>query len=165
MTTTDKYVFFYKSKDAFSNHYISPFSIDGITFNCGEMYMMYHKAKLFNDMESMVKILNEESPKKQKDLGRKVIGFDSTIWYHNCQRIMVNGLKEKFMQNPDICDILLETGDRKIVEASPDDDIWGIGLAEDDPLILDEANWKGKNLLGKVLMEVRNQIKSNINNL
>ncbi len=160
MKKTDKFTFFWKTKDTFSNWHPSPFEINGIKFNCSEQYMMYHKAKLFNDTESMELILNEFDPKEQKLLGRKVKSFDRNIWLHNAQKIMIPGLKAKFEQNPSMLKELLDTGDTILAEASPYDLVWGIGLAEDDSLALDEKNWTGTNLLGKFLMDVRTQLRS-----
>lgn len=147
-----------------SNWSPSPFTINGITFNCGEQYMMFTKAALFEDLEMMAEIMSTPSPRKQKELGRKVKGFKKDIWMSACIELMVIGLYEKFKQNPAHKEFLLNTGNTEIVEASPEDEIWGVKLAEEDPLILDKANWKGLNYLGIVLMKVRDLLRKDVEN-
>ncbi len=155
MKTTDKFVFFFTDKDAFSNWHPSPFSVKNVKFTCAEQYMMYCKAKLFGDHEIADKIIASTSPKEQKALGRAVRGYDDEIWKKRRFAIVVAGLVYKFEQNPATKKLLLETQGKILVEASPYDKIWGVGLAASDPNILDPSKWKGQNLLGKALMEVR----------
>jgi len=116
---------------------------------------MHQKALLFNDTEVAELIMEQTSPRKQKMLGREVRGFDNNLWMSKCEEIMVTGLCHKFGQNTELEEILRATGDTIIVEASPYDKIWGIGMKMDDPQATDPTQWQGKNLLGKVLMEVR----------
>lgn len=127
-------------------------------FSSGEAYLMAEKALLFGDQESLEKIVAIKDPKRQKALGRKVRGFEKGIWDDNKYQIMVKGLYLKFEQNPEIKKRLLATGDKVLVEGSPYDKIWGVGLHYGDDLILDEKNWLGENLLGKALMEVREML-------
>lgn len=155
----NKFTFFWKSHCVFSNWHPSVFTHDGITFNSSEQYMMYHKAKLFGDTEIMEKVMQTDSPKEQKALGRQVENFNSEEWLTKCFPIMEEGLKSKFEQNPEMLKQLLDTGDSIIAEASPVDPIWGIGLAAEDPLAQDVSTWKGKNLLGQILMSVREKIR------
>lgn len=131
------------------------------TYNCAEMYMMARKARLFNDKETYTKIRNTKSPKEQKQLGREVKRFDFDIWNKHCQDIVYEGNLAKFSQNEWLKQKLLDTGDAILVEASPVDKIWGIGLAPDDPRALDEDQWQGQNLLGKALMRVRDSLNEN----
>ena len=152
-----QYTFFWKG--LLSNWATSPFTVDGIQFNCGEQYMMFSKALLFNDAEMMAEIMLATSPRIQKQLGRKVENFDNEKWMSVCQDIMVYGLYEKFKQNAMHREVLLNTGDTEIVEASPEDIIWGVGLSEEDPRILDKSRWLGKNYLGIVLMRVRDKLR------
>lgn len=154
-----QYTLFYKSQHPFSNWYASSFIHGGITFNCSEQYMMYYKALLFEDHEVAHLIMEQADPRKQKFLGRQVRGFENTIWLENCEDLMVDGLVSKFTQNKYLEKFILDTGDTILVEASPSDKIWGIGLAEDDPRALDETQWRGTNLLGKVLMRAREIIR------
>lgn len=152
-----KYEYFWGGP--FSQWYLSEMQIDGVTFNCCEQYMMYMKAVFFNDITTSNEILKTESPREQKELGRKVEGFDSQLWDSVCFQIVYRGNYHKFTQNKDLKDILLRTKDRILVEASPQDKIWGVGLHESDILINNPMNWKGKNLLGWVLMLVRQELK------
>ena len=113
------------------------------------------KAVDFEDYESLNKILKESNPKKVKELGRNVKNFNQDIWLKSAYYHMRNANYLKYTQNHKLLKKLLSTGDKIIVEAAYYDPIWGVGLHEQDPLILDEKNWKGTNWLGKVLMEVR----------
>lgn len=159
MNSHNKFTFFWKKHSPFSNWHPSVFTHDGITFNCSEQYMMYHKAKLFGDTEIMEKVMQTDSPKEQKALGRQVKNFIQEEWLEKCIPIMEDGIKSKFEQNPDMLKQLLNTGDSIIAEASPVDPIWGIGLAAEDPLAQDVSTWKGTNLLGQILMSVREKIR------
>ena len=128
-------------------------------FNTAEQYMMYHKAVLFGDYEIAEQVLATNDARKQKALGREVKNFDEKVWDNYKYDIVVNGNMLKFFQNESMKLELLKTGDKTLVEGSPYDRIWGVGLKWDDPKILDEKNWKGENLLGKALMDVRKKIR------
>lgn len=142
-----------------SNWYKVDFTLDGITYNCVEQYMMAEKARVFDDPNSLVLIMSKNSPRDQKAQGRKVKNFDATIWTECCLERCLPGVREKFLQNKSLAEMLISTGDKTIAEASPYDKIWGIGLAPDDPLALDQVNWAGTNLLGELLMIVRDEIR------
>jgi ribA/ribD-fused uncharacterized protein len=137
---------------------MSPFVHAGVKYNCSEQYMMYQKAHLFKDFDVADMIMEQTEPRKQKFLGRHVRGFDEGLWVSECITIMVPGLISKFTQNQHCLDALLYTGDKIIVEASPSDKIWGIGMSENDPGATDPTKWKGKNLLGECLMKARDAI-------
>jgi len=156
MKVTDKYVFFWDG--IYSQWYQSPMTIDGITYVTAEQYMMHQKALLFGDTEIADKILLTSHPRDQKELGRSVKNFDKTKWDESCFDIVLKGNINKFSQNEELKNEILSTGDRKFCEASPFDLIWGCGLGENNPLIDDEINWIGKNLLGKVLDKVKQEI-------
>lgn len=162
MRQTDQFVFFYGSKDHFSNFYKTNFVVNGITFSCGEQYIMYSKACLFNDNEMAEVILKEHLPSKMKAWGRKVKSYDDATWCAQREDITYTGLLEKYKQNQMLCNLLMETGEREIVEASPRDRIWGIGMGENNVNVEDKTMWKGRNILGSILMRVRNQIKQEI---
>ena len=136
-----------------------PFIHNGKEFNCGEQFMMYKKAMLFKDYDVADMIMTQSNPRNQKFLGRQVCNFVEAEWNAVCKPTMVEGLTSKFMQDTYSLTTLLDTGDTIIVEASPTDRIWGVGLAENDPLILDPTKWRGTNWLGDVLMEVRDVIR------
>ena len=129
-----------------------------IQFTSTEQYMMYEKAVLFGDTACAKEILLETRPHAVKKLGRKVRGFDQKIWEANRCQIVYEGNLLKFRQNPKLKRALLETKDRIIVEASPYDRIWGVGLSSSDPRIYHPKKWRGKNLLGECLMCVREQL-------
>ena len=121
--------------------------------------MMAAKAKTFADAEMFGKIMQTSKPKLIKKLGREVKNFDERTWDAVKYDVVVDGNMAKFSQNPELKPFLLSTGNAKLVEASPVDRIWGVGLAENDPSITDEAKWRGLNLLGKALMAVRARLK------
>ena len=159
MKTFDDYVFFWSG--IYSNWHKMSFEVDGMTFNCAEQYMMYKKAEFFDDQRIMELIMKTSDPKRQKALGREVANFNAAEWDEVCEDIVAHGLYYKFSHNSVLKIALLKTRNKTIVEASPVDTIWGIGMAEDDPDILDESKWRGRNLLGKCLMRVRESIKEN----
>ena len=120
--------------------------------------MMAEKARLFNDPEVLEKILSAKDPKTMKVLGREVKGFTESIWRQHRVDIVTRGNLAKFSQNPTLGEALLHTGDAVIAEASPRDRIWGIGLGVGNAKAQDPKQWRGQNLLGKALMEVRRQL-------
>ena len=154
---TDKYYFFYKHE--FGQWTKRAIEDDrGRRYNCCEQYMMFWKAMLFHDFEIARRIMAEKDPRLQQLLGREVRGFNNALWDRNSERIVYSGNKLKFDQHIDLRIRLVGTYPLLLVEASPTDLIWGVGLAEDNPLILDERNWRGKNLLGKTLTRIRDGI-------
>ena len=152
------YEFFYGG--IYSQFFPCTFSEDGIQYTCAEQYMMAKKALLFNDIKTYDKIMSLSNPYKIKALGRLVKNFDQEMWDKHKEDIVFNGNLLKFSQNKKLCKQLLATGDKEIVEASPTDTIWGIGLAKTDPAIYNKDNWKGTNLLGKAIMKVRDVLKN-----
>jgi ribA/ribD-fused uncharacterized protein len=158
-----EFTFFWKENDKngfLSQWYYSPFQDDeNIIYNCSEQYMMYHKAKLFNDDLIADRILHTGIPYEQKKLGRKIKNFNQKIWDEQCDNIVFTGNLLKFSQNPKLKEMLLNTKDTILVEASPYDNIWGIGLTESDKRASNPNKWLGKNKLGKILINVRNFIK------
>lgn len=142
----------------FSQWFKKSFTVDDVQYNCCEQYMMAEKARLFDDQDALKKILDTNSPAEQKKLGRGVKGFDDKTWKKNRYQIVLKGNRAKFSQNEDIKKRLLDTGVNIICEANPKDKIWGIGLKEHDPKVQDPKSWKGLNLLGEALMEVRKEL-------
>lgn len=134
------------------------FSVDGFTYNTAEQYMMCQKALLFNDEETFKRILEASHPSEFKNLGRLVKNFNPTIWDKHKFEIVVKGNLAKFSQNPQLNNFLLSTGDKVLVEASPCDKIWGIGLRYNTSNIENPHTWKGLNLLGFALMQVRKEL-------
>jgi ribA/ribD-fused uncharacterized protein len=123
-----------------------------------EQYMMAEKAKLFKDSKILEKIMESNTPKQIKALGRIVKNFDESVWKQNRYSIAIKGNLNKFSQNKNLKKFLLGTKNKVIVEASPYDKIWGIGMCTDDKSIENPLFWKGKNLLGFALMEVRDSL-------
>lgn len=159
MKITDEFVFFWGKEDVFSNFYYSPFKHQGILFKWSEQAVMYRKAKLFGADKIAEQILKAQTPKACKDLGRsREIPFDESVWYENRERIYKEVLLDKFSSNDVIMAQLTYTMNKTLVEASPYDKIWGIGLSADHPHAEIPSKWKGLNLLGNVLMEVRAEL-------
>lgn len=142
-------------KTCLSQWYPSPFIVDGYKYATAEHWMMAQKALLFNDPGTFNKIIQSVDPREVKAMGRKIKGFDSAIWDDEKYYIIVEGNVEKFKQNPSLKDYLLSTNNAICVESSPYDKIYGIGLTEHDARGLSHHQWKGENLLGFALMEVR----------
>lgn len=160
MKIKDNYLLFWKTKDYMSNWHESHFEINGITFNCAEQYMMYSKAMMFNDTLVAQEVLKTTVPRDQKALGRKVSNFDNKVWEEQRFDILYEGCLAKFEQNEKLKELLLSTDDLHLVEASPYDEIWGIGLGEDHQDATNPEKWRGLNLLGEVLMKVRSTLRN-----
>jgi len=154
----ETYTLFFTAADPFSQWYMRDFTVDGIKYNCAEQYMMHQKAVLFGDAEHAELILEATEPRDQKKLGRQVKNFDEKIWGENCKKIVHAGNVAKFSQNDDLKEIMFATKGTILVEAAPRDRIWGIGLGKDNPKALDKRNWRGKNLLGYILTDVREEL-------
>lgn len=166
MSNAEAYVFFYSTKPklypegckhyVFSQWYKSDFTTsDGTLYKNMEQYMMAQKALLFEDYDVLSMIMSTTNPYDIKRFGRQVKGFNDDVWKSHRTRIVYEGNLLKFSQNEQLKQILLETGTKTIVEASPSDRIWGIGLSVEKARVTPESKWKGLNLLGKALMEVR----------
>ena len=149
-------------KTCLSQWYEAEFYLDNLTYLTAEHYMMAEKAKLFKDQSSWEMIINSNNPDEAKKLGRKVKGFREDIWRNNRFAIVVKGNFAKFDQNQPLKEFLLATNNDVLVEASPYDRIWGVGLGVKSLQILDPWQWKGLNLLGFALMEVRTKLQENL---
>ncbi|MFE9955279.1 NADAR family protein [Micromonospora sp. NPDC005299] len=138
----------------------APFAVDGRTYATAEHWMMWHKAALFGDDGMAERVLTAAHPQRAKALGRQVRGFDEAIWAARRYDVVVAGSVAKFGQHAQLGRFLLGTGERVLVEASPVDRVWGIGLAADDPRAADPARWRGDNLLGFALMDARTALRA-----
>ena len=158
----ESFVFFWKpeaSNGFLGNWYASPFKDElGNLFPTNEHYMMWRKALLMNDNDIAARVLKTPSAKYARQLGRKVSGWDEEKWIQSREQIMIDGLRLKFSQNPQLCEQLLATRDKTLVEASPFDRIWGIGVSASHQNATKPSMWKGLNLLGKALMSVRAEL-------
>ena len=134
------------------------FEVDSISYSHAEVYLMCEKARLFRDNDMCEQILNAEHPAQAKDLGRRVRGFEESVWMAKRYEIAIRGNLAKFSQNDDLLRYLLSTAPRVLAEASPRDSVWGIGLSERDGLASRPSEWKGRNLLGFALMDVRERL-------
>jgi len=120
--------------------------------------MMAQKALLFEDKESYDKIMSTTSPSEQKAFGKLVKGFVKETWEAECKDIVFRGNYAKFTQNEDLYSDLMDTIGTELVEASPVDPIWGIGLTEFDPRAWEKETWQGTNWLGEVVTAVRDKL-------
>jgi ribA/ribD-fused uncharacterized protein len=162
-----KYLFFWghqPSKDGsitsscLSQWWLCEFVVDDILYKSAEHWMMAEKARLFQDDEILEKIINCQSPAEAKKLGRQVLNFEVEKWNEARYEIVKKGNHFKFEQNPEMKTFLGNTKNRVLVEASPVDPIWGIGLAKDSGKVNYPNQWRGLNLLGFALMEVREEL-------
>ena len=160
-----KYLFFWGDKQkssgvdksCLSQWFKASFTLGGIHYQTAEHYMMAEKARLFD--ESMVeKIVNAKSPGEAKALGREVRNFKEDVWNRVSFDIVVRGNLAKFSQNKELKAFLLVTKNRVLVEASPKDRVWGIGLSVDDKDAQNPYKWQGLNKLGFALMVVRKNL-------
>ena len=158
ITQTDEYVLFWGGWP--SQWHPAHFALGGVAYNCCEQYMMAEKARAFGDEAALAQVLASQSPREQKAIGRRVKDFDPGVWKGVCRGIVYAGNLARFSQDPDAKQTLLATGVRTIVEASPLDRIWGIGLAPDNPKTLDPAQWRGTNWLGVALTQVRETLRA-----
>jgi ribA/ribD-fused uncharacterized protein len=155
---TNTHIYFWNGE--LSNWYYCNFKYKGHLFSNSEQAFMWEKAMYFGDILTAEEILNEPNPRRNKQLGREVKNFDVMKWKEVSYQIMIDINIAKWTSNDKLKNILLKTEPKILVEASPYDKIWGVGLHWEDDKILNEKNWKGLNLLGKTLMEVRNIIKN-----
>lgn len=138
-----------------SQWWMCSFEIDGITYCCAEQYMMAEKARMFGDQEMLELILEASQPKAMKAYGRSVKNFEKECWDSACYEIVKRASMAKFSQNPELWEFLRGTKNRILVEASPRDRIWGIGMGKSNPDAECPVKWNGTNLLGFALTEAR----------
>lgn len=154
--------FFFFYKGPFSQWHERSFEVDDIKYNCAEQYMMHQKALFFKDKSVATLIMAAKHPGDQKALGRAVSPFDETQWNSVARDIVYKGNWHKFSQNPDFLHELNQTGNTTLVEASPTDRIWGIGLGMRDERRLNRQSWRGTNWLGQVLTKVRDDLRKGV---
>lgn len=143
-----------------SQWYPAPFTIDGVSYPSTEHFMMAAKARLFADTYTETRIRTARTPADAKQLGRKVVGFNEKVWVRHRSETVFIGNVAKFHQHPRLAEFLAATSPRVLVEASPYDRIWGIGLRASDPRATDPTAWPGMNLLGFALARVRAHLAS-----
>lgn len=149
-----KYTFFWNG--IYSQWYLADIVIDEIKYNCCEQYMMAQKARTFGDFDTAMRVMRESSPREQKTLGRQVKNFNPDIWNAVARDIVFRGNMAKFSDaHMDLQDQLYQTAGTLLVEASPYDKVWGIGVSEAEAINLGSVNWPGTNWLGRIITEVR----------
>jgi ribA/ribD-fused uncharacterized protein len=146
-------------KSCFSQWYEAPFTIEGATYRTAEHFMMAGKARLFDDAATCERIIAAHTPGEAKKLGRQIRNFDDAVWLGARFDLVTRGNIAKFSQNATLGAFLLGTGQQVLVEASPVDPIWGIGLAATDAAAQDPRSWQGLNLLGFALMAARDAMR------
>ncbi|BCT30356.1 NADAR family protein [Bacillus velezensis] len=155
----EKFTFFWQSKSPFSQWHRCMFMENGKIYTCAEQYMMEQKALLMGDTEIAAEIMaTGYNPREYKALGRKVKPFDARLWHNKCKEIVYQGNLLKFTQNHELGKQLTATAGTTLVEASPYDTIWGIGLSAEDPRALNRGSWRGTNWLGEVLTNLRKNL-------
>ena len=145
------------TKACFSQWWKSRFEVEGRAYCCAEQFMMAEKARMFGDEEMLFKIMESTDPKEMKAYGRAVRNFDKGLWESSCFEVVKRGNRAKFSQNPQLLEFLKGTKKRILVEASPRDRIWGIGMGESNPDAENPLKWRGTTLLGFALTQVRDQ--------
>lgn len=155
----DEFVFFWGGSFSNFSKVSEGVEYKGKIFPTSEHAFMYGKALQFKDLDIAKQLETAKTPKDAKRLGRKVKGYDDEVWSDVRYEIMKEVCLSKYTRSPYHKRQLLNTGTKELVEASPYDKVWGIGMSKDDNGVEDRRNWKGENLLGKVLMEVREEIK------
>ena len=146
-------------KSCLSQWYPAPFTVDGARYATAEHFMMAGKARLFGDGEALRLVLAAGDPGAAKGAGRKVRGFDENTWTAHRYALVIAANTAKFGQHPALRGFLLGTGEKVLVEASPQDTVWGIGLSAAQPEAGRPAQWRGLNLLGFALMDVRQALR------
>ena len=145
-----------------SNWYPAYFNLDGTTYSSTEQYIMYQKCILFDDMASAVAVLETHDPAEQQAIGQNASGFVGTVWNGMKQIIAFRGLMAKFLQNENLKNQLLSTGNAYLVECAYKDTIWACGIRIHETDRHDMSKWRGQNLLGFTLMEVREAIRRSL---
>ncbi|XP_045158905.2 protein starmaker-like [Mercenaria mercenaria] len=154
----EEFEFFFGNKFIFSQFHPAKFTVDEITYNCMEQYMHHQKAVTFKDNVRAYEIMRTTDPKQQKKLGRQVTPFDKGVWGQKCVAVVMKGSLAKYRQNLEMKKALFASYPKTLVEASPRDRLWGIGLGRNNIKAQDRATWRGKNLLGDTLTKVRNKM-------
>jgi ribA/ribD-fused uncharacterized protein len=158
MKITDSHIYFWDGPFSQWFYRENLISYKGLKFSSAEKFMMFKKAELFQDLEILEVILELEIPRNIKTIGKVIRNFNDEIWDKHKLDIVTEGNYLKFLQNPDLYSFIEEHKEKIIVEASPVDKIWGIGLHFNNPDCLDDTKWQGQNLLGKAIMRAREQL-------
>ena len=158
----DDVVLFWHPPLVFSQWTPSPFTVDLVEYNCAEQFMMASKARLFGDDTALSAILASDDPREQKRIDRQVRHFDPKLWQSECKNVVLHRNFANFSQTEEMYLALIQTGDRRLAEASPHDNLWGIGLSACDPRASSPDSWCGRNLLGQALEHAREILRRDI---
>ena len=161
--SSPKLIGFYHIDDqygCFSNWYPAKFNYAGNHFGNVGQFVMYHKAMLFNEEDWAEMIMLTSDPQKCNKIGSLPFKhFDSDLWDEQSRIILKRGVKAKFSQNVMLRNVLLGTGNALLALCSPYDKKWGTGIGIDNPDYRRVDKWTGENLLGTILMEVRDELR------
>jgi len=150
----ERFTFFWRGP--LSQWHLRDITVDGEVFDCNEQFQMVMKARLFGDHDAADRIMRaRRNPKLQKAIGREVRNFDERVWVAERRGIVLKASIAKFSQHDDLHEVIMATQGTTLVEASPYDRIYGIGLSESDPRARSRDTWQGLNLLGDILTETR----------
>ena len=159
MKKSEEITLFFTKKSPLSNFFPCHFNVDDIDYSSAEQYISYHKALLYDTTDVAAKILHINDPKQQKQLAKRLAKFDQNSWDEHAGPILKSGLKAKFDQNDELMSELLSTGDTILGEACSHDLLFGIGLSLHNPNAMNRSSWRGQNLQGVTLMEIRDEIR------
>jgi hypothetical protein len=151
---------FFGKANPLSNFYPANFVVNGILYNCSEQFYQAQKAEFAKDQFVHDKIMQQSDPSIQKKLG-STVKIDHDLWVTKAPEVMQCGLLAKFSQNRDLAIYLSSTGSKNLLEASPKDPIWGIGISLQHKNVLKTDLHTGRNLLGAILTTVRQQLSFN----
>lgn len=143
----------------FSQWYPSPFSVNEIVYKSAGHWMMARKALLFGDREAFKRIIEADRFEEVRSVSHIINNFDEATWGERKYDIVREGNFHKFNQSKKLRECLLNTGTAVLAEANPVDNVWGIGLSHDSRNAKDPYAWKGLNLLGFALMEIREYLR------
>ncbi|MDR7383654.1 NADAR family protein [Promicromonospora iranensis] len=147
-------------KGSLSQWFVAPFEVAGERYATAEHWMMAEKARLFRDPDAERAAIDAPNPALAKAAGRAVRDFDGDVWARERFEVVVRGNVHKFAAHPDLQEFLLRTGSRVLVEASPRDRVWGIGMGAKNENAENPAAWRGLNVLGFALMEARERLRA-----
>jgi ribA/ribD-fused uncharacterized protein len=159
---TEEYTFFQGKKSPFSMQYETTFVLKGKLFRSVDQYLYYKKAILFNDIDNAQKILETLQPGEQKKIATQIKGVDQYRWTKHSPDFLYEANRAKFVQHPELLEQLFATRGTHLVEADPNDKIYGIGMGMSNEEKYDPAKWKGENQLGKMLTHLREDLFSGL---
>ena len=155
----EKFTFFFNVRSPFSQFHYAKFTVNGLHFNCAEQYYAYRKAMTFGDVMMAEKIMKTSNPRMHKEYGRLIENFNDDVWLEVCRKVVKEGNRAKFTQNPHLKKELLNTKGTTLVETNPNDCRWGIGLHALDPKSQKRSMWRGSNWLGEILTDLRDELE------